>query len=90
MVHNQHIFPAPRTFPQKIKEVNKIYATHDAAFTQPTYRTPWAELLRRTFHLEMTRCPRCYGYLKVIAVITQAPVIDKMLNHVLRKRRAPP
>ena len=58
--------------------------------TQPTYRTPWAELLRRTFHLEMTRCPRCYGYLKVIAVITQAPVIDKMLNHVLRKRRAPP
>ena len=43
-------------------------------------RTSWAELLRRTFKVDVLRCPACGGRRKVIAMITQADVIRKILG----------
>jgi len=42
---------------------------------------PWAELLRRVFSIELV-CPRCAGPLSVIAYLTAAPVLHKILEHL--------
>ena len=49
----------------------------------------WARLLGRVFDLDMATCPLCRrGALRIIAAITQAEVIWKMLRHL--KRAADP
>jgi uncharacterized protein YbaR (Trm112 family) len=54
--------------------------------------------MRRTFGFDVLACPRCGGRLRVIAVIEEAAVIDRILRHlglptetpVPRPARAPP
>ena len=54
-------------------------------------RWSWARLLKRVFGLEMATCPLCQrGALRIIAVITQAEVIRKMLRHLKRAADPPP
>jgi hypothetical protein len=43
-------------------------------------RTPWAELLRRTFGLNVLDCPRCHGRMEPIASIEDPEVIRKILG----------
>jgi hypothetical protein len=44
---------------------------------------PWAELLARTFKIDVLQCPRCeHGRLDVIAFITDALVVRKILAHL--------
>ena len=58
----------------------------------------WAELMRRTFGFDVLACPHCGGRLRLIALIEQASVIERILRHlglpteipVLRPARAPP
>ncbi len=58
----------------------------------------WAELMRRTFGFDVLACPRCGGRLRLIALIDQAAVIQRILRHlgepaevpVPRPSRAPP
>ncbi len=38
----------------------------------------------------MAHCPNCGGQLKIIAVILEAPVIEKILTHLGLQARAPP
>ena len=40
----------------------------------------WATLLRRTFGLDVLACPRCGGRMRVIALITEAGAIRKILH----------
>jgi len=40
----------------------------------------WAELLRRVFGLEVVRCPACGGRRRIVAAITQGPVIRAILE----------
>ena len=43
----------------------------------------WARLLKRVFALDMATCPFCrQGSLRIIAAITQAEVIRKILRHL--------
>lgn len=43
----------------------------------------WARLLRRVFGIATATCPSCQqGSLQIIAAITQAPVIRKILHHL--------
>jgi hypothetical protein len=43
----------------------------------------WARLLKRVFAFDMERCPACgRGTLRIIATITQAEVIRKILRHL--------
>ena len=51
----------------------------------------WAELLKRVFSLDMERCPVCQqGTLRIIAAITQAQVIRKILRHLKLSADPPP
>ncbi|NRA63235.1 MAG: transposase [Pseudobacteriovorax sp.] len=43
---------------------------------------PWAELLKRTFGIDLTVCPSCGGSVRVIAAIMEADAISKILEHV--------
>ena len=58
----------------------------------------WAELMRRTFGIDVLACPRCGGRLRLVALIDQALVIERILRHLElpthvpepRPARAPP
>ncbi len=58
----------------------------------------WAELMRRTFGVDVLACPRCGGRLRLIALIEEAAVIGRILRHLSlstvipapRPARAPP
>ena len=41
----------------------------------------WAELMRRTFGIDVLACPRCRGRLRIVALIDQASVIQRILRH---------
>jgi len=52
---------------------------------------PWARLLGRVFGLDMRTCPFCRrGSLHIIAVITQASVITRILRHLQLASVPPP
>lgn len=47
----------------------------------PNWR--WARLLKRVFAIDMERCPVCQqGRLRIIAAITEARVVKKILRHL--------
>jgi hypothetical protein len=58
----------------------------------------WAALMARTFGLDVLACPRCGGRLRLVALIEQRAVIDRILRHLglptetpaPRPARAPP
>jgi len=58
----------------------------------------WADLMRRTFGFDVLACPRCGGRLRLIALIEQVAVIERILRHLdlpaeipaSRPARAPP
>jgi len=43
---------------------------------------PWAELLKRTFGVDVLECPKCKGRMKLLAVVTEAKSIQRMLRHL--------
>jgi ribosomal protein S27E len=54
-------------------------------------RLDWASLLKRTYEVDVFRCPRCHGAARVVAAITEPAVIRKILDHVREPpARAPP
>jgi hypothetical protein len=62
-----------------------------------TNRT-WAELMRRSFGFDVLACPRCAGRLRLIALIQQPAIIQRILRHlelpaevpVMKPARDPP
>ena len=53
-------------------------------------RMSWARLLKRVFEIDLEHCPNCGGDLKIIAAILDAPMIERILNHLGLQARAPP
>ena len=49
----------------------------------------WADLMRRTFGFDVLACPRCGGRLRLIALIDQALVIQRILRHLGAPLRSP-
>ena len=67
----------------------------------PPPRVPnrtWADLMQRSFGFDVLACPRCAGRLKLVALIQDGPVIQRILRHLgmpsavpeMRPSRAPP
>jgi hypothetical protein len=50
-------------------------------------RRSWARLIRRVFEVDPLECPDCGGEMKIIAVITDPPVIDRIIRHLEVKAR---
>jgi hypothetical protein len=46
------------------------------------YRIPWADLLKRTFGIDLLVCSKCGGKRKVIATIKDGPTARKILKHL--------
>jgi hypothetical protein len=53
-------------------------------------RLDWASLLRRSFSVDVLRCPKCRGRLRVIAVITEQEPVTRILAHVGMSTGPPP
>jgi Putative transposase len=43
-----------------------------------SYRA-WAELLKRTFDIDVLACPKCHGRMKLLAMITDAKTVERYL-----------
>ena len=42
----------------------------------------WAALRQQRFEVDPLRCPTCHGAMRIVAFITQASVIDRILSHL--------
>jgi hypothetical protein len=49
----------------------------------------WAQRLKRVFNIDVSVCPRCGGEARVIASIEDQPIIDKILDHLMKKGALP-
>jgi hypothetical protein len=58
--------------------------------SEPTTKLPWAELIRRTFSVDLLMCPDCGARMQVIAAITQHHVAAKILTHLGLPLLTPP
>ncbi len=77
-----------------------VEGDEDASRTRPSRPGgfQWAELMRRTFGLDVLACPRCGGRFRLVALIEQASVVQRILRHIglstevpePRPARAPP
>ena len=54
----------------------------DESRSQTSRYIDWATLMKRTFGIDPLRCPKCEARMKVLAVISQPEVVDKILAHV--------
>ena len=56
-------------------------------------RRSWVRLIRRVYEVDPLTCTRCGAPMKILAFITEASVIKRVLGHLDRKTsrpRAPP
>ena len=56
-------------------------------------RSSWARLIKKVYEADPLVCPRCSGRLKIISLIGDGPVIEKILRHLKlwdRQERPPP
>jgi len=42
----------------------------------------WAEMIRKVYEVDPMICPQCGGMMKVIAFLTDYPVVDRIINHL--------
>ena len=47
-----------------------------------TYRLEWASLIQRIFAADVPKCARCQGRMRVLAVIEEPAVVEKILGHL--------
>ena len=65
--------------------------SHGAA-KPPTHRSiwrPWAELMKRSFAIDVEKCPRCGGRMKLRALITETSSIKRFLRSLGEPTEAP-
>ena len=59
----------------------------DAGEADPPKRSkggyrPWAELLARTFGIDVLACPRCKGRMKLLAILTEPKSVARYLGKI--------
>jgi hypothetical protein len=68
---------APPTPPAKAAQAEALEEAK-APKRGSTYR-PWAELLKRTFDVDVLQCPKCKGKMKLIAMVTDPKSVTRYL-----------
>ncbi len=82
--HRRLVVPAAQSTPA---------ARDDDEVAPAPKRTPlsWIQRLRYVFDIDLSRCPRCGAAMRVLAVITDPPLIAAILEHIdNHAARAPP
>jgi hypothetical protein len=60
-------------------------STHAHSSHPPTHRSryrPWAELMKRTFEIDVEQCPNCGGRLKLRSLVIEAHNIERLLRYL--------
>ena len=52
-------------------------------------RIPWAQLLRRTFELDVLECPKCHGRLQLLGATTEPTAVQSLLRALSLDETAP-
>ena len=76
--------------PEQATGKSELAATEPGCAHGRPARISWARLLKRVFEIDLEHCPNCGGEIKIIAVIVEAPVIERILRHLGLQARAPP
>ena len=76
--------------PEQATGKSDLTATEPGCAHGRPARISWARLLKRVFEIDLEQCPNCGGEIKIIAVIVDAPVIERILTHLGLEARAPP
>jgi len=45
-------------------------------------RRGWAAMIRKVYEVDSLLCPKCGATMKVIALLTDYPVVDRIINHL--------
>jgi len=72
------VIPPPLDGPPLAREHS--HAAQPASH-QCHYR-PWAELMKRAFEIDVLKCPRCGGKLKLKALVIEAHNIERLVRHL--------
>ena len=85
------ILPEP---PEREDDACPVRAASDADSREPSPRQgcryrPWAELLKRTFAVDVLCCPRCAGRLRFVALMTVPSEIARYLRALAEPTDAP-
>jgi hypothetical protein len=67
--------------------VTMVTMVEPQRFSRADARRRWAELIRLVYEVDPLECPRCGGEMRVIALIHEPAVIDKILRHLRNKGR---
>ena len=81
--------PGPSPGPRPAPGAGEAEAEAEADPCAKAQRRSWAELLQRTFAVDVLRCPRCGGRRHRVATLTDPLVARRILKH-LRLRAEPP
>jgi len=55
------------------------------------YKRNWARLIQKIYEVDPLTCPKCSGKMKVISVIEDSEIVEKILKHLgLRDQKARP
>ena len=89
----EHVIPKPAAPPPPQLALDFAHPD-DPAESSPTSsprprRFAWAKLLARVFALDITRCRKCGGRMRVLEVVSDADAIARIL-HGARAPPAPP
>jgi hypothetical protein len=57
-----------------IEEFNEVSAS--------AAKRAWARLIRQVYEVGPLTCPRCTGPMRILALIEQPEVIEKLLSHL--------
>ena len=45
-------------------------------------RSAWARLIRKVYEADPLECPKCHGPMRIIALIDDPPVVQRILEHL--------
>jgi hypothetical protein len=82
--HRVDVTPAKRSKGRARKE------NEDKTPEQRHRAMTWAQRLKRVFNINVSVCPACGGEARLIASIEDQQIIDKILDHHMKKGALPP
>jgi hypothetical protein len=81
----------PRILPAKLeKKDEKTDVPDDDRERRASRYRPWAELLKRTFAVDVLQCDKCHGPMKLVAMITDDKSITRFLKKLGEPTEPPP
>jgi len=85
---------ASKLRPKIIPKRGSVQDGDDSAESEPPKKKgcrywPWAELMARTFELDVTVCPKCSGRLVLVALVQQPANVTRLLRPLGEPTEAP-